>query len=296
MSDEPVKVAIVAGDEVTRRGLGALLTADPRVRPMDPVAGLDALHEAETHFDVCVVEYDEARVADIESLANDDVPVVVWAKTSDWRPLVAGWVWGARMVVGTRLGRGSLIDAALDAVYRPYILKPQLAGALNDAIGDCGLPVPEVLSELLYDIRRGRSVTQVMLAHGLDEAEFVRMLADLRNECRTAGLGSLVARDGDGQVVLEPGTVPPEALNFSSRTRMALELYADGDDYDAVARKMSISPYTVRNSINAAIVKFGILRRREADVRLLFAIWLSGRHRQPDRLRQRLYELRDGDG
>jgi DNA-binding NarL/FixJ family response regulator len=295
MSDEPVSVAIVAGDEVTRCGLAALLVGDPRVRRLDPVASLDALYKADTHFDVCLLEYAESRVAEIESLANDDVPVLVWAKTSDWRPLVAAWVWGARMVVGASLGRGSLIDAALDAVYRPFIIKPQLAGALNDAVRECRLPVPQFLPELLFDVHRGHSVVQTMRVHGLDEAEFARELAKLRGECQEAGLGQVTARTSVGRAALEPSNVPPDALNFTAHTRMALELYADGNDYDSVAKEMSISPLTVRNLIDKALTRFGILPPRRAEVRLLFAIWLSGRHRRPDRLRRRLYALRDGD-
>lgn len=295
--DHRLHVAIIHADQAVRHGLARLLEHDARLHLMDPVASISELRIAGLRYDVCVLGLPEAVADEVTDLISD-VPCVVWMSARHWRPWVAAWVWGARAVIGQDVARVPLADTLWDAAYSPYEIHPQLARALASGVAASGLDVSSALTEVLRYVADGRRVSSAMDVAGVAVDRYVAEITALRASCERAGLGVLSADEDEqldtgGRRGFEPSVLPPEALILSSRVREVLRCYADGYDYEEIAQLLSISEATVKSHVLGAMDKFGITANRSSDVRLLFAMYISGRHRKPDLVRRRLDNLRN---
>jgi DNA-binding CsgD family transcriptional regulator len=288
--DGPLHVAVVDGDLVARHGLVRLLERDPRLHVMDPVARVTDLSASGMHFDVCFLDLFGVGDADEITTLFHGFPSVVCTSARGWRPWVAAWVCGAKGVVGRNVPGVPMADAAWDAVHRPDYVQPQLARALVDGITRCGLQVRASLTDTLGRVAEGRRVASVLAAAGISIWAYQREMGRLRALCEKSGLGVLrtTAQPDETADSFEPSTLPPEALAFTSRVREVLRHYADGYSYEEIAAILHISETTVKSHVLSAMDKFGITSNRSSDIRLLFAIYVSGRHRRPDLVRRRL--------
>jgi DNA-binding CsgD family transcriptional regulator len=295
--DDRLYVAVVHADQAVRNGLARLLEHDPRLHLMDPVARVADLRTASLQYDVCVLGLPEAGVPDEVAELIQRAPCVVWTSALDWRPWVAAWVWGARNVMGRDVGRVPLADAVRDAVHRPWDVQPQLACALLDGMAVSGVHAPSAVLDVLGHVGEGQRVPAALAAAGLSAAAYESGMTALRAACDRAGLGVLAAGDTwrapDEVPAFEPGTIPPEALMLSSRVREVLRYFADGYGYEEIAQILCIGEATVKTHVLTAMDKFGITTNRSSEVRLLFAIYISGRHRNPDLVRRRLESIRE---
>jgi DNA-binding NarL/FixJ family response regulator len=294
--DHRLHVAVVHEDQAIRHGLARLLEHDPRLHLMDPVARISELRTAGLRFDACVLGLPETTAIDEITDLICGVPCVVWTSARHWRPWVAAWVCGARDVLGEDVGRVPFADAVWDAVHNSHEIHPQLARAILAGVTASGLPLSSALADVLGCVAEGRRVLSALSAVSTSVAGYVAEIAALRAAFDRAGLGVLPAdedgrRNADGHV-FEPSVLPPEALMLSSRVREVLRYYADGYDYEEIAQILSITEATVKTHVLAAMDKFGITANRTSEVRLLFAMYVSGRHRKPDLVRRRLDNLR----
>jgi DNA-binding CsgD family transcriptional regulator len=294
--DHRLHVAVVHTDQAVRHGLTRLLERDPRLHLMDPVGRIAELRTAGLGFDVCVLGLPEAAAADEAIDLISGVPCIVWTSARHWRSWVAAWAWGARGVLGQDVGRVPMSDTVWDAVYSPHDIHPQLARALLAGIGASGLYASPELTDVLGRVAEGRRVPSALSVAGISPAAYVSDIAALRAACQRAGLGILQAVGGDREAgerrSFEPSVLPPEALMLSARVREVLRYYADGYGYEEIAELLNIGEATVKTHVLTAMDKFGITANRSSEVRLLFAIYISGRHRQADLVRRRLDILR----
>ncbi len=190
-----------------------------------------------------------------------------------------------------------MADTVLDAAHNPHDIHPHLARALLAGTGASGLNAAASLTEVLGLVAEGRPVSSALSVLGVPAISYQAGIASLRAACERAGLGILPAGGSDGPEAgerhsFEPSLLPPEALVLSARVREVLRHYADGYGYEEIAELLSISTTTVKTHVLTAMDKFGITANRSSEVRLLFAIFISGRHRQPDLVRRRLDVLR----
>lgn len=295
--DRRLHVAIVDADRTVRHGLASLLGQDARLHIMDPVGSIRDMRMSGLHFDVCFVDVLGAGTTDEVLDLLREVPAVVCTPSQDWRNWVGTWTCGARGVVSREVAGVPLADAAWDAVYRPDDVQPQLARALLDGIAACALQPSAELTEVLAKVAEGGRVPSVLSASGIPASVYERDVRHLREMCAKVGLGILrmtPRHDSEPGQYLEPSVVPPEALALTSRIREVLRHYADGDSYQEIAETLRISEATVKTHVLTALDKYGIISNRSAEVRLLFAVYMSGRHRRPDLIRQRLDRLRTG--
>lgn len=312
-----IDVVVIDDHDAIRTGIAAMLAGDPRLRVAGTVARLSELHGTGLPVDACVL--DLAGIGDARQITDlmAEVPVVVCTAAEHWRHRVSAWTCGAKGVLGKNTGAVPLGDAVWDAVHRPDDVQPQLARALLDAIENCALRQPAYLVDLLDQVSRGRKVPRVLAAAGISDQTYATGIGGLRDALRAAGLGVLLIPDlsgsgggagggggpgngagdggdhggGGGTDRYEPGVIPAEAARITSRERDVLELYADGYTYDEIAPILQLSPFTVKVHLLNAMAKFG-LPDRSADVRLIFATYLTGRHRRPELLRRRLDAVR----
>jgi DNA-binding NarL/FixJ family response regulator len=296
-ADHGIHVAVVHANQAVRHGLVRLLADDQRLHLMDPIARISELRTAALSFDVCLAGLPEAAAADEFTDLVSKVPCVVWTSARHWRPWVAPWVWGARDVVGDEVGRVPLADAVWGAVFDPGQVHPQLAGAILAGVSASGLAVSSALTDVLSHVAEGRRVRSALSLTDASVADYVVGLNELRAAFNRAGLGVLPpSEDGrpgtDEGHTFEPSVIPPEALMLSSRVREVLRYYADGYDYEEIAQMLTIGESTVKTHVLGAMDKFGITANRTSEVRLLFAMYVSGRHRKPELVRRRLDNLK----
>jgi DNA-binding CsgD family transcriptional regulator len=304
--DHRLHVAVVHTDKAVRHGLAWLLGHDSRLHLMDPVAGLAELQAAGMRFDVCVLGLPETISADELTDLIGRVPCVVWTSARHWRSRVAPWVWGARDVLGEEVGRVPLADTVWDAAHNPYEMHPLLARAILAGVSASGVHASAALLDVLGHVAEGRRVLPALSSAGASVAEYVADVTALRAAFDRAGLGVIPAGEADmptadddddgrntGRMhAFEPSGIPPEALMLSARVREVLRYYADGYDYEEIGRILSIGETTVKSHVLGAMDKLGITANRTSEVRLLFAMYVSGRHRKPDLVRRRLDNLR----
>jgi DNA-binding NarL/FixJ family response regulator len=292
-----IHVAVVHENQAIRHGLVRLLGDDQRLHLMDPVARIPELQTAGLSFDVCLAGLPQTAAADEFTDLVNKVPCVVWTSARHWRPWIAPWVWGAKDVVGDEVGRVPLADALWGAVFDPCEMHPQLAGAILAGVSASGLPVSPALTDVLSHVAEGRRVRSALSLADTSATDYMASLTALRTAFDRAGLGVLQSdengRPGTGEKpAFEPSVIPPEALMLSSRVREVLRYYADGYNYEEISQILSIGELTVKTHVLTAMDKFGITANRTSEVRLLFAIYVSGRHRKPDLIRRRLDNLR----
>jgi DNA-binding CsgD family transcriptional regulator len=167
---------------------------------------------------------------------------------------------------------------------------------LLEAVEDRALDVPGYLMTLLDQVSRGRNARRVLATLGVAGDAYDKDLQALRESLRREGFGTLEAGDpaGTGRPrgpAAPRSPVPPEAARLSDGERDVLELYASGYSYPEIAVRLRVSAYTVKSRVLKAMEKFEI-PDGHADIRLLFALYVCGLHRQPELLRRRLDAVR----
>jgi DNA-binding NarL/FixJ family response regulator len=294
--DQPIDVVIVDVYDAARRGLEMILSADPRLRVTGGVGTITELRAVGLPFDACVVAL--AGIGDARQVTRlmREVPVVVRGAVEPWRGAVMAWTCGARAVLGLNAGAVPLADAVCEAVAYPSAIQAQLAQALLDAAEDRALEVPGYLLSLLGQVSRGRNARRVLAALDVTGDAYDKDLETLRESLRREGFGALEVPGPFGtsqpREPSEPGgAVPPEAARLSDGERDVLELYASGYSYPEIAVRLRVSAYTVKSRVLKAMEKFEI-PDGHADIRLVFALYVSGLHRQPELLRRRLDAVR----
>ena len=273
-----------------------ILSADSRLRVTGVTGTISELRASGLPFDACIVTL--AGIGDAQQVTGlmREVPVVVRAAVEPWQAAVMAWTWGARAVLGLNAGAVPVADAICEAVAHPSAIQAQLARALLDAAEDRGLEVPGYLMALLNQVSRGRNARRVLATLGVSDDAYDKDLEALRESLRREGLGTLEmpgtsgARQSRGPVAPR-GAVPPEAARLSDGERDVLELYANGYSYPEIAVRLRVSAYTVKSRVLKAMEKFEI-PDGHADIRLLFALYVCGLHRQPELLRRRLDAVR----
>jgi DNA-binding CsgD family transcriptional regulator len=261
------------------------------------VAGtISELRTSGLPFDACIVAL--AGIGDAQQVTGlmREVPVVVRAVVEPWQVAAMAWTCGARAVLGMNAGAVPLADAVCEAVAHPSAIQAQLARALLDAAEDRAVEVPGYLMTLLDQVSRGRNARRMLDALGVAGDAYDKDLQTLRESLRREGFGALEIPDPPGTSqsrgpVAHRGAVPPEAARLSDGERDVLELYASGYSYPEIAVRLRVSAYTVKSRVLKAMEKFEI-PDGHADIRLIFALYVSGLHRQPEQLRRRLDAVR----
>ncbi|HEX4830962.1 MAG TPA: sigma factor-like helix-turn-helix DNA-binding protein [Trebonia sp.] len=288
----PVDVAIVDAVDVARKGLEIILAADPRLRVAGGAATVAELRAAGLAFDACVLDLPGASDPREAAWLLAELPVVVRTAAGHWRYPVAAWACGARAVLGANAGQVALADAVCDAADGAPALSASLARALLEAIEERGLRPPGYLVSLLEQAARGRTVRRALAALGVPAPDCAAGLEELRAGLRGEGLAVLAAGDPPGpEQATAERAVPPEAARLSAGERDVLELYAGGYSYPEIAARLRVSAYTVKSRVLKAMEKLEV-PDGHADIRLLFALYVSGSHRQPELLRRRLDAIR----
>jgi DNA-binding NarL/FixJ family response regulator len=304
MSDERIHVVLVDDHDAVASGMARLLREEPRLRVIATLRRVSDLRYLGIGYDVCVLDLVGVGEADELVGLMREVPVVVYTAATDWHVRVAAWVCGARFVLGKDIGAVPLADAVWDAVYRPHDIRPQLAQALLDAIERCGVESSPRLLDVLAEVAASGRVPRILARLGIDEARYVADIEALRESCARAGLGKLevlgpadlavpgtAAPDPRATTTLPP---PPEAADLTPREAEVLRELALGYPPTAVADRLHIAESSVKTHIMNAMAKYGINRHRESAVQVLFAMYMTGRRPDQDRLRARLNGLRPG--
>jgi DNA-binding NarL/FixJ family response regulator len=286
---------IIDAHDAVRKGLEIMLSGDRRVRVTGGVASITALRSSALPFDACVTGL--AGIGDARQVAGlmREVPVVVCTAAEHWRYRVTAWTCGARAVLGKNAAPVSLADALCGGVAHPSAIQAELARALLDAVEDRGLQVPGYLGTLLEQVAKGRNARRMLAGLGVSDEGYDKDLEALREMLRDEGFGALEVPDlsgmGHGREAGGRGPVPPEAARLSDGERDVLELYASGYSYPEIASRLRVSAYTVKSRVLKAMEKFEI-PDGHADIRLIFALYVTGLHRQPELLRRRLDAIR----
>lgn len=291
-NDHRLHVAVVDRHKVTSDGIVAALNRDTRLHVVFQTERIADLATSGVAFDTCVLDpFGVGALKEIRELMQA-VPTVVFTAADHWQPYAAAWACGARAVLGKDVGGVPLANAAWDAVHQPYELKPQLAQALLDGAEQHDMVLGAALTRLLDQVARGRRVQQVLTELDLGTNEYRIEIEQLRNEfvrifLASSDAGSILCPVRSRGLILTPGIVPPEAAALTARERQILEEYADGYTYEQISETLFISVKTVRNHVLNAMRKLEI-RRADGETRFCFAVFISGRHRCPEKLRSRL--------
>jgi DNA-binding NarL/FixJ family response regulator len=297
--DLVLSVVIIDDHEIAGRGAADVLRSDParRFRVLAVVRRIADLAPTVTaaSYDVCVLGLAGVGPAEeIERLLKTR-PAVVYTASDAWPVWVAAWVLGARAVLGTDVDGPSLAEAVWSAAYRPQDVKPQLAQTLLDAVDAGALRLPVHQHAILNDLASGMPRGQVMAAAGLSAAGLADEIIRIRELSTRAGLGQLrlpaQAVPGGVDAVTASDWLSALYRGLTPREREILELYADGTTDKEIADMLGIRPLTVRNHLAQALLRCDI-HRSDRETRLWFALAVTGRHRFPERILQRIEALR----
>jgi len=267
-------VAVVDDHDPTRRSVPELLRDDPRLRILPPVGTVAGL--ARLRHDVRLLDpANVGPVDEIRALLADAVPTVVQTAGADPRAQVAVWVNGANDVVAKNLGRWPLADTLCEAVNRPYRVGPTLARAILAVLDQHGVPASDPLRDLLVLLRHGRRLTAALQITGLTYDRYEHELRDLRAALSRAGHGEL-----------------PQDMGMTEQERHALRLCAEGWTDAEIRDRLGITAEALEQLFERALVGRMRLPNAGPHVRLLVGLLVSGLHRRPDLLRERIDELR----
>ncbi|MCO8277253.1 hypothetical protein M1L60_42425 [Actinoplanes sp. TRM 88003] len=267
-------VAVIDDHDPTCRGVTELLRDDPRLRiltPVGTVAGLTRLRHDVRLLDPANV----GPVDEIRALLADPVPTVVHTAGADPRAQVAVWVNGANDVVTKGLGRWPLADTLCEAVNRPFRVGPTLAQAIVAALDQHGIPASPALRDLLVLLRHGRRLTAALQITGLTYERYEHELRELR---------AALSRLGHGEL--------PEDMGMTEPERHALRLCAEGRTDAEIQDRLGLPAEELDQLFERALVGRMRLPDSGPHVRLLVGLLVSGLHRRPDLLRERIDELR----
>jgi DNA-binding NarL/FixJ family response regulator len=251
-------VAVIDDHDSTRRSVPELLR---------DLAGL--------RYDVRLLDPSGIGPADeVRALLADAVPTVVQTTGADARARVAAWVIGANDVVAKDLDRWPLADTLCEAVNRPFRVGPALARALLDVLDQHGRGGPHPLRDLLELLRRGRRLTAALQVTGMTYGRYVTELRELRTTLSRDGLGEL----------------PDDGM--TEQERHALRLCAEGRTDAEIRARLGVSAEALDALFEQALMGRMGLPNAEPRLRLLVGLLVSGLHRRPDLLRERIDELR----
>ncbi|WP_433335033.1 helix-turn-helix transcriptional regulator [Spirillospora sp. CA-294931] len=273
-----------------------LLDADNRFEVLAGCASIAEVGEVADDVHLYVLNPTDSGSAEaVAELLAAEVVVVVTA--SDPRhQRVASWVHGAIAVLPVDTDVEELPGTIWDALENPGRMDAGLAGDILRGSRELGLDLSPEDERLLDGIA--------------DRAMLPKALNAVAANSKTAALRERLARSGQWkpylvaapqalavapmavESTLTPDALPPEILKLSSRERRVIELYADAHTYEEIAVKLSISQLTVRNHIRNALQKLDVPTATEA-ARIWVALWVTGRHPSPARLKERISQLGD---
>jgi DNA-binding NarL/FixJ family response regulator len=300
----PLRVAVVEDHPLTAAGMQAALAGDDDRRfrvvgSFTSVAGLDPAVSG-TAFDVCVLDLvgvgDEREILGL--LAR---PAVVCTAGQPGPLFVALWVRGARAVLTKTVVGSPLADAVWYAVHDPYVVAPQLARALLDCVEAGAVEAGDLQRRILAAACVGDLPETICAELGIDRPRHAAQIDALRSACAAAGLGAVELAGALGDVPAAAGRpdssrpaagrsgagrLRPEQRPTRQQQKM-LELLADGCTEEEIAEKLSLEQVTIRNTLRDALKRAGI-GRRDQPLRIFYALFVTGRHRDPDVLWERL--------
>lgn len=293
---EPIMVLIVDNHREMANGIELTLGKDPDLivsdklnRPPDP-------DNPGLRFDICVLDLiGVATAQEITDFVSKRASLI-YTVEDRWQQRFAAWVCGARSVVGKNVNGRTLVEAVRDALDRPHFLSPHLAAALAQAIREYQLPLPEHIGPLLEEFAGWQPPREALISYGVSEEQWKADLARLRQHCRKVGLGRLeVSGPGDrcSADTASNGAVRlPQVNDLTPTEQDVLACRAVGMSLEDIAAELGIPTQdTVRTHLKNAMKKFGF-STCGAEAGLLFAMYVMGQHRQPDRLLCRLLKER----
>lgn len=288
---ERIDVIVVDDHPSFREWISAQLERSRQLRSVGAVSRVADLRLAGSQFDVCILDLIGVGRSDEIRALLADFPVVVCTQADGWRHLASAWACGAAGVLGKHTSWEIVEDAVTDAEQRRPWLRPQLAGALIQAIEVHQPTVPSYLSVLLDRVSGNQRTRRVLADLGVPEQAYAEDIERLRADLARTSLGELrIPRfedTADAEANFEPVSEPAEARRLTATERKVMALYADGYTYTEISQQLTISGYTLRTHIKNALEKLD-LRDTHPQTRLIAAIFLAGRHRRPDELRRRL--------
>ncbi|MEV7536537.1 response regulator transcription factor [Streptomyces hydrogenans] len=216
---------------------------------------MDGTAGATAEVTVVVVDGDPVFRMGMTALlgAVDGLAVVAEAATAD--EAVAAVERLRPRVVVTDLCPGREGGSGIDAVRRLLRLRPQPAVLVVTVADDDD----SVLASL-------RSGARGYLLKGAGPAEVARAVWAVANGETLLGpaVGRLVAARLAGP---HPGRPAPVLRGLTPREHEVLDLVARGLGNEAIARRLTVSPKTVRNHVSAVLTKLHTASRAEAIVR-----------------------------
>jgi DNA-binding NarL/FixJ family response regulator len=288
---ERIDVVVIDDHPSFREWITDQLERSRQLRSVGAVARIADLRSAGFQFDVCILDLIGVGQPDEVRTLLEGFPVVVCTQADGWRHLVSAWACGAAGVLGKHTSWEIVEDAVVDAErHRPW-LRPQLAGALIQAIDVHQVAVPPYFAALLDRVSGNQRTRRALADLGVPEQAYAEDIERLRADLARTSLGELriprFADAADAEASVEPVSEPAEARRLTVTERKVMALYADGFTYTEIGKELSISGYTLRSHVKNALEKLG-LRDTHPQTRLIAALFLAGRHRRPDQLRRRL--------
>jgi DNA-binding NarL/FixJ family response regulator len=293
VTPDSIKVLIVDDHEELAKGVQATLSSADDMIVVDILDRVPDPRERGLRFDLCVLDLMGHATAERLTAFLASAPAMVYSVETRWQQRVAAWVCGARSVLGKDVAGGTLIGAVRDAVRRPHALSPQLADALSKAIEEYRLPAPTYLPEALASFAYSwRELDDVLRSQGIDERRWNADLEALRAVCVERELGRLEVSGPVAELTHSSGAVPiPQTRKLPGRQRECLEHRADGLSVPEIADRLHISVETVKTHLEKALARFGI-RKNDSETTMVFALYVMGRHRHPERLHGQLSRIR----
>jgi DNA-binding CsgD family transcriptional regulator len=212
---------------------------------------------------------------------------------------VALWVRGARAVLTKTVVGPPLADAVWYAVHDPHVIAPQLARAVLDCVEAGAVEAGDLQRRILAAACVGDLPETICAELGVDRSRYTAQVDALRSACASAGLGAveLAGALGDVPAAGRPSSGQGPSRSAASRLRPGqrptrqqqrmLELLADGCTEEEIAEKLSLEQVTIRNTLRDALKRAGI-GRQDQPLRIFYALFVTGRHRDPDVLWERL--------
>lgn len=283
-----IRVAVVEDHHLTREGAVRHLQADPRFVVVAEERSATALLQSRAIFDVCLLDLiTDSAPEDVLRLLRHYRVVVITAR-DDWQTKVGAWALGAHSVLYKSVHPNGISDALMYTHRVQPFLEPNLANALIDAGRSGMIALSDERLRLLEEILMGHSIEIVLDRVGISADRFAGHVMGIREECRRKGLDQLNLFD-----VAPPVAEPHRELanRLTEQQLKILDMYADGHSRHEIAKEYRLSERTVENHISNALARVDITGAT-TEQRLLFAQYVTGRLRYPDRVERVLSRLR----
>ncbi|MEV5410445.1 LuxR C-terminal-related transcriptional regulator [Thermopolyspora sp. NPDC052614] len=294
--NDPIRVAVVEDHHLTREGAVRHLQADPRFTVVAEERSATALLRSRAIFDVCLLDLlTDSPAEDVMRLLRNYRIVVITAR-DDWQTKVGAWALGAHAVLYKSVHPNGISDALVFTHRAQPYLEPNLANALIDAARSDSISLSDTQLRLLDEIVMGHPIEIAIDIVGISADRFAAEVLVIREECRRNGLDRLNLL-GIVPPVAEPHQEVAEphqevAKRLTKQQLRVLDMYADGYSRKEIAEAFGdLSEKTITNHIDNALDRVGITNA-STEQRLLFALYVTGRLRYPERVAPMLAKLK----